>query len=46
MICWTSICKYVLQVSDEDPQHKHDQEDDRESGQHTVEDLMSQLNAL
>lgn len=35
---------YVLQVSDEE--HKHEQEEDTESGQHTVEDLMSQLNAL
>lgn len=37
---------YVLQVNGEEHQHKHDEEEDSESGQHTVEDLMSQLNAL
>lgn len=37
---------YVLQVSNEEHQHNHEQEEDTESGQHTVEDLMSQLDAL
>lgn len=45
-LAWTSICKYEMQVSGEDQQHNFDQQDDTESGQNTVEDLMSQLNAL